>query len=365
MDNTLIVIDGYLSTLERAAVCERLIDQVKQVRPESKILLLNKSGNSYGLEKKVEYYYNHGHSFMVGYPPQKILDTKEYSRPYVYFETDFCTLENWMPLVNVTDHVANIYNSYILSSRLSKTLGFDFFFRIEFDIDFDLDELKDIFSEINKSFDGTMFGLRKEGLWMGENQYLIDVHISGFSNRVFDNFELVNNDEEFWKVCSRVGYYGKWIEYLIPSLYFSQKKECRFLSKIDNTFVRKKYPKTKFDVISSLGEWTNKWVEIPKLCKVSNDNGLTEEENTLGIFFYNPEHENVRGNLQFYNMEDQLIHEQSFDMNKDVWSWFTVNIDDGVRIVSNFQDNNDNQYSYDTLVTKDNVSLLNCRMLVK
>ena len=125
MKDTLLVIDSYLSNIERAYYCENLISQIRNHFSDYKILLINKSKESFGVEKKVDYYFNFGDSFMVGYPPNEIIDSGKYSKPYVFFGTTLGTIENWMPLTGVTDHVAGIYNSFVLSSKISKLLGFE------------------------------------------------------------------------------------------------------------------------------------------------------------------------------------------------------------------------------------------------
>jgi hypothetical protein len=341
-----------------------MIDQIKSSNFEFKILLLNKSGQSFGLEKKVDYYYNHSESFMVGYPPQELLDSNKYSRPYVYFETPSCVLENWMPLTNVTDHVASIYNSFILSSRLSTMLGFEKFFRVEFDIDFDSDDLLEILTKVSEMQDFLIFGYRKEGKWMGENQFLMDVHISGFDNSFFDEYNLVKNDYEYWDLCSNIEYYGKWIEYVIPAIY--RKKNIEKISGyLDYEKIRMKYPKTKFDVVSSPGEWKNKWYEIPKLCKVRSFDGQTKHENKLGIFFFNDDFEKVLVDTKLFNKDNEIIYNKNHQYERRVWSYDVIEFKGYVRMESRYLDENGKEHIYTREVTSENINQLHCRMLVK
>ena len=362
MNKTLIVVDAYLSDLERAFVCERMIDQIKSSNFEFKILLLNKSGQSFGLEKKVDYYYNHSESFMVGYPPQELLDSNKYSRPYVYFETPNCILENWMPLTNVTDHVASIYNSFILSSRLSTMLGFEKFFRVEFDIDFDNDDLLEILTKVSEMKDFLIFGYRKEGKWMGVNQFLMDVHISGFDNKVFDGYDLVRDDKQYWEMCEKIKYYGKWIEYVIPAIYQTNKL---LFGHFDNGKIRERYPKTKFDVVSSSGEWKNKWYEIPKLCRVDSEDEKTKLENKLGIFFMNDDFEKIFVDTKLFNSKDEIIFQRNLEMGLRVWSYDVIDFEGYVRMESRYVDQNGKEHFYTREVTSENFTQLHCRMLVK
>lgn len=364
MNETLIIVDAYLSNLERAYVCERMINQIRAANFDFKILLLNKSGNSFGLDSKVDYYYNHSESFMVGYPPQKLLDSHEYSRPYVYFDTPSCTLENWMPLTNVTDHVANIYNSYILGSRLSTMLGFKKFFRVEFDIDFDEDDLVDILTKVSNMKNFLIFGYRKEGKWMGSNQFLMDVHISGFENNIFSDFDIVKNDDEYWDMCRRTGYYGKWIEYVIPAI--CQTKNFETLEgHFENGKIRDRYNKTKFDVVSSPGEWNNKWFEIPKICKIASSEGKFKFKNKLGVFFYNDDFEKISIETKIFDKNNEVIFFRQNELNRNVWYYEMVDFNDYLRMESKYVDENGKKHSYVREVTQENFEELNCRMLMK
>ena len=78
---------------------------------------------------------------MIGHPPQEFLDKELYERPYVYVKTSIGTHENWLPLVGVQDHAANIYNSFIFASIAAENLGYKRIFRIEADTEFNLNDL--------------------------------------------------------------------------------------------------------------------------------------------------------------------------------------------------------------------------------
>ena len=130
---TLLVIDSYLSNQERADSCKNLISQLKSFLPDHKILVINKFRESWDIDKIVDYYYFHGSGFLLGMPPQVLLESNVYERPYTYVDTNIGTCENWFPLVNVSDHAADVYNSFILSSRIGKALGFKKIFKVEYD----------------------------------------------------------------------------------------------------------------------------------------------------------------------------------------------------------------------------------------
>ena len=71
-NNLLLVIDSYISDNIRAEACSNLITQLRTHLPEYELLLINKSNNSFDLEKKVDYYFNYGKGFLVGYPPEQV-----------------------------------------------------------------------------------------------------------------------------------------------------------------------------------------------------------------------------------------------------------------------------------------------------
>ena len=128
--DTLIFIDSYISNFDRVKVCADLIKQVREFYPEYKIALLNKYPDSWRLDSLVDYYFYYGDSIMVGAPPQELIDKELYELGYVYVNTPLGTCENWVPLTGVTDHVASIYNGFILSARIAKSLGFKKVFKI-------------------------------------------------------------------------------------------------------------------------------------------------------------------------------------------------------------------------------------------
>jgi len=129
-NNLLLVIDSYISDSTRAEACSNLITQLRTNLPEYEILLINKSSNSFDLEKQVNYYFNYGKGFLVGYPPEEIIKNEYYEVPYVYVTTNFGTCENWFPFVGVSDHVAGIYNSFVLYEGF----WYDLFPKTQFDI---------------------------------------------------------------------------------------------------------------------------------------------------------------------------------------------------------------------------------------
>ena len=149
MSNILYVIDGYLSSKDKAEVTLELIQQLRNLDGSRKIMLVNKFGNSWGIENEVDFYQEYLNNFMVGYPPKEIVDLGRYNRPYVYHEFECGILENWMPLVGVTDHVANIYNGFIFSMQEAIKLGYSKVFRIEYDMLFDEEEFNEVLIDLN------------------------------------------------------------------------------------------------------------------------------------------------------------------------------------------------------------------------
>jgi hypothetical protein len=282
---TLLVIDSYLSKEERAMTCKNLIADLREVFPNNKILLINKFNDSWGLDSLVDYYFS-TKGFLVGYPPNDILNSGKYERPYTYLNIAAGTFENWYPLVNVSDHVADVFNSFVISSKIAEFLGYEKLFKVEYDTVFDLDELRATAKDIESFNDYLLYGVRKEGTWAKDHQYLVDVHTIGYSSKIFKDFKVITEDKEFWELCKLVNYYGKWVEYVIPAVIEHIRKSVElggieYYIKVDQMF-----PRTKFDTISSPGLWTTTWDEIPKICRAGNKS--TDEhckDNEIVVFY--------------------------------------------------------------------------------
>jgi hypothetical protein len=251
---------------------------------------------------------------MVDLPPKCVLDQELYERPYVYVTTELGVCENWMPLTGVTDHVSSIYDSFILSSQFAKSLGYKKIFKIEYDAVLDKEESKLIKEDINKFQDYLLYGKRQEGQWAKPHQYLIDIHFIGYSVDIFSGFDLVKSNDDFWKLCERIGYYGKWIEYVIPNIIEYQRKNTYLEGIVYETPIRELYSKTQFDVLNSPSYWTKKWDNIPKICRVSYDQGKSEVLNEVTIFFWNDKEEDLEHNTKIaflpteYSVESVMYH---------------------------------------------------------
>jgi hypothetical protein len=307
-DDLLLVVDAYLSNKERSEACLNLINQLKEILPEYEILLINKSKESYGLEKQVDHYFNYGKSFLVGYPPEDIISNENYELPYVYAGNDQGVCENWLPLKGISDHVASVYNSFIIASNLTKMLGYNKLFRVEYDTIFDKDELLDIKKDLQKDWEYLFYGKRQEGKWAKPWHYLIDVHICGYSPDLFNGFTLVKNDDEYWKLCNKIDYFGKWIEYVISHVLEYQLKEKEIKGICYEGFWYDLFPKTQFDIISGSGGWIDKWKSMPKICKVSYDQGITEVTNEFTLFYWNDQESDLTIKTKIYD-DDTLIHD--------------------------------------------------------
>lgn len=364
MNKTLLVIDSYINSQDRASVCESLIKKIRKHFVGYEILLINKSNDSFGLELKVDYYFNYGKGFMVGYPPQEILDRQVYSMPYVYYENSGFICENWMPLTGMTDHVAGIYNSFIISKNIAKMLGYSKVFKMEFDTNFDDDDIIDIKFDIDRMNDYLFYGYRKEGQWAPDDYYLIDVHICGFDVKIFEDFKIVQNDDEYWELCKNIKYYGKWIEYVIPRILEYQKVKNDYFGLMYEGNLRDKYVKTNFDIINSPGGWTEKWKDLPKICKISYDGGKTEKPNEVILFYYNNDYESVLVNSKIC-VDEIDIEEKNIRLDKGSWFYLHKTFNEKIRIISeNISDCGENR-KYDKTITKDEINNLKCRMIFK
>lgn len=317
MSNILYVIDGYLSSEDKVGVTLELINQLKKLDPSRKIMLINKFGKSWGLENSVDYYNEYLDGFMVGYPPQEMIDSKIFDKPYVYFDIPNGTLENWMPYSGVSDHVANVYNGFIYAMSEAKKLGYGKVFRVEYDMLFDEGEFSQILDDLElfENNDYLIYGKRQEGKWAAGHQSLIDVHFCGYSEKMVESFNLVNNDDEYWELCRKIGYAGKWAEYIM-SMVFKYNQNENVVGIMCEGNVRRKFKHSNFDRISSSGEWTDKWKDIPKICKLDIDNGHKLDNTKLVIFYLNADYETadveIVGNCGYYRKKQ---------LNRNCWSY--------------------------------------------
>lgn len=360
MEKILLVIDSYISNLERASYCEKLIKQLRSVFDNYKILLINKSRNNFGLENIVDYYFNMGDSFMVSAPPKELIDSSVYSVPYVYVQTSLGTFENWMPLTGVTDHVAGIYNSFVISAKFAESLGFEKVFKFEFDTEFDYEELSNIKTEIEDFEDYILYGVRHQGQW--ETNNLVDVHIIGYSTKIFKGFDIVRNDDEYWDLCKKVGYYTKWIEYIVPVIIDYQKQNYELNGTIKYGHLEDYYPKTKFDVVNSPGMWTEKWKTIPMVGRISLDDGKTELDNKVSVFYYNSDFEFVDVKCQIFS-DDNLVHNMERNLPNRHWTYDEIEVTDEIKVFSEYVASDGTTYKNEKIIKKGDIPFLNQRMV--
>jgi len=358
--NTLICIDAHLSDNERVSVCYNLIKQIKSTLTNSKILLLNKHTNSGNLESEVDYYFYYGQNVRITVPDEEILKSGAYNNPYVYFDIGHGIIENWLPLEGITDHVANIYNSFVLMSKIAKTLGFEQVIRVEYDTEFNTDELLKIENDSQKNPSYLFYGKRHEGQWKHPEHYLVDVHVCGFHSSFFDGFELVTNENEYWKLCEKIGYYGKWIEYLIPTIIEYQKKQSTNLNgecHLGN--MREMFPKTKFDKISGGEIWTNRWKTVPRICRISADNGITELTDKIILFYWNKDYENMT-----IRVSSNTSYEKEITLPNDVWVYDIMDLDGTLNFDSVITTEKET-YTCKQTVSSENLSNVNNRFVYR
>jgi hypothetical protein len=338
--SVIFAIDSYLSTQERADTCKNLISQIRKAYPDKKILMINKFRESWGIDKLVDFYYFHGEGFLVGAPPKHILESGKYERPYTYFQIPNGTLENWFPLVNVSDHVADVFNSFIITASIAKTLGYKKVYKIEYDTIFDEGEFLSMSQDIESFKDYLIYGTRKEGTWAKNHQYLIDVHNIGYDVNLFEGFEILKNDEDFWNLCKKINYYGKWIEYVIPAVIEFQRN-LRVLTGIEyNQRVDFMFPKTKFDAINSPGEWGSTWNEIPKVCRVSNTSDNQHAAPNQLVFFYVGNknfaegEEYVEVSCQVQSLAtDEMLYDRKTEIRPNAWLFDQIHFYEPIKIM--------------------------------
>jgi len=333
--------------------------QLKTLYPNKKILLLNKFNNSFGLESKVDYYFHYGDGFMVGPPPEEMINDKRYCKPYVYLDTHVGVLENWMPLVGVSDHVANVYNGFLIASRIAESLGYEKVFRIEYDMLFDKNEFETIKEHIKKfeNEDYLIYGRRKEGSWISQYLSLIDIHFCGYSNKMLDGFELVSDSSDYWKLCDKVRYWGKWCEYLM-SMVFEINLE-KFVGTEYPEHVRKTFSKSQFDRISSSGDWEHKWRDMPRICKVSRDKGVTDSQDEIIVFYWNNDADSMK-----LEVSSNFEYTKEIKLNRGVWTFDTLKLIDDMQF-NCIVERDGVKHEFSQSIKNKNISDLNTRFLFK
>ena len=363
--DTLLVVDAYLSDKKRSESCLVIINQLKEKFPNYSILLINKSSKSFNLQKEVDYYLNLSNSFLVGYPPKDILDSERYERPYVYVSTPKGTFENWMPLTGVTDHVAGIYNSFLLTAKFAKSLGYKKVFKVEYDTEFNSNDLSLIKTHVDSFKDYLFYGKRQEGEYAKKHHYLIDVHFIGYSVDLFQGFSLVNNDDDFWELCKKINYYGKWIEYIIPSIVYYQKhSKNKVINGIDFPgIVTDRFPNSSFDKINSPSWWTEKWKNLPLPCKIKYQDN-TIDENKIELFSWNDKDYPIDIEVKIFK-GNKIIKEYKNVLYKKQWASDSLIIDDTVKIISKVKENNIESYTSEHIIDKNKIKQLNIALKVK
>lgn len=357
MSSILYTIDAFLDTKQKYDVTIELIEQLRRLDPNRKILLINKNNNSFGIEKYVDYYEEFLDGFLVKSPPQHIIDNNEYEQPYVFFAGDFGTLENWLPTEGLNDHVANIYNGFVFAAKQSQLKGYDKVFRIEYDMLFDDEEFKTILNDINQleHSDYLFYGRREGsggGQWAKEYQTAIDLHFCGFSNKLLYNFDFVKNEIEYWDLCKKIKYVGKWSEYVI-SMVFESAGFKNFDGKVFVGHSREKFNKSKFDRISSTSIFDNRWRDIPKICKVSG------YEDKIGIFYVNQNYESVE--IETISNKDYY---KKITLGLNHWLFDIIDRHPNMIFMSKMTYDDISKTST-TLVNDDTYPKLSCRLILK
>lgn len=312
--DTLIVIDAFLSAENRIQACHKLINQIREACPEYKIMLLNKYSDSGNLDSLVDYYFYYGDGKLVGTPPQELLETGLYERPYVYVTTSLGTCQNWLPLTGFQDHVGSVVNGFILSSRFAKALGYKKVFQIEYDTDFDIEELTNLKKDFETFEDYLLLGKRFEQ----SEKYITDVHALGYSVNLFNQFDLVRSDKEWWELCKKINYYGKTAEYVIPAMLEYLSKFNTLNGTVYEGYCGLTFPNTKFDTINGKGYWTEKWKDIPKICIKAENNWISYTDEVV-LFYWNDNQEDLEVNCKVVDESGNEVYSKQVILKPRHW----------------------------------------------
>jgi len=311
----LVVIDSYLSNEERRSVCRDLVQTIRS-HSNAEILIINKHPDPCDVE--ADHYFYMGNSFLVGPPPQELIDSQLYEMPYTYINTTIGTCENWYPLVGVTDHVANIFNTFVVSSKIAEALGFSKILRIEYDTVLDPQDLQKMITDLEECEDYLFYGTRREGEWAKAHQYLVDVHAIGYSSRIFSGQRILKNDSDYWDLCRKIGYYGKWIEYVVPSFVERLRNDLEIKGSDFPVAIAKLFPNSKFDTINSPSEWSTSWDVIPKLCKLSYPE-VGEKYDRVGLFYWNGKNSSVISDCTVVDENNKVIFHKVHQVHPNCW----------------------------------------------
>ena len=124
-------------------------------------------------------------------------------------------------------------------------------------------------------------------------------------------------------------------------------------------FVRKIYTKSKFDRISSSGLWEDKWKDMPKICRLSTDKGITESEDKVVIFYWNDNSEKMT-----CKVSSNFDYSKEVSLNKSGWTYDIISAQDYMEFNCNVQ-KDDLNFDFTKVVTKENIKKLNTRFLLK
>jgi hypothetical protein len=231
-------------------------------------------------------------------------------------------------------------------------MGYTHVFKIEYDTIFDIDELNDIKKDLEKEKDYIFYGGRKMGEYAKDHHYLIDVHIVGYNNRLFEGFDFVKNDDDFWRLNEKINYYGKWIEFIIPSIFEYQKINNTYDGIEYMGYLRDQYSKTKFDIINGIGGWTEKWKSIPKICYLKND----QENFGFGLFFWSQDYDNFETVVEIRNENGDLIYEKTITLNKNHYFFEKIVLNDEKLFIKKINKIDGLDEIYDEVITKESIN---------
>ena len=76
-------------------------------------------------------------------------------------------------------------------------------------------------------------------------------------------------------------------------------------------------PNTKFDIINSPSYWTEKWEDLPKICKVDIDN--TPVTNQIVLFYWNEKDTDVKVECNITNSQGEIIYTKDIVLSPKAW----------------------------------------------
>jgi len=122
------------------------------------------------------------------------------------------------------------------------------------------------------------------------------------------------------------------------------------------------YSSSQFDVLNSPSYWTQKWDNIPKVCRVSYDKGVSEIDNEISLFFFNDKESDLDVNCTITTKQGDIFYQNNLTLGHRHWSLSKLIIREEL-IVTNINTRNGITTEYKSVITPNTIKDLPTRFL--